>query len=129
MQTTEHYDLGLLEAGDPVSYQDLNANTEKIDAAIAAVPVKHFAVGTYVAQGSPMTVTLGFAPKAVFVRSSISFGFVTTGQPVTDYSSDAKGYVNILYITGNGFGVAHGNNTGFDGITNSTTTYTYMAIG
>lgn len=126
MQTTEHYDLGLLEAGDPVSYQDLNDNTEKIDAAIAAVPVKHFAVGSYTGTGSPSTVTLGFAPKAVFVTSILNRNFVIPGQPITDYSSEAKVYVNILYITGNGFGVGHGSNTGFDSVG---ATYSYVAIG
>lgn len=133
MQKTEHFDLGLIESTDPVDYRAINANTEKIDAAIQAqaaaltaaqeaLPVKKFAVGTYKGNGQDeITVNVGFTPKVVFVASYSESGFATTGNPATD-STNSK---TLLAIIENGFKATEN----FTGASFSVITYRYVAFG
>lgn len=67
---TEHLGLTLWEANDPVLRTEFNANNQKLDTVLSAMP--RIAVGSYVGTGdsgaaTPNTLTFDFTPMMVVI--------------------------------------------------------------
>ena len=102
MTKTTNYQLNQWEKSDRIMMDDFNADNQKIDAALAALP--KLVTGTYTGTGVyPRTIDLGFLPKAVVLttytgytnNSGATFGGVFgVGMPLSRFAEVApNGFV------------------------------------
>lgn len=142
MQHTETYNLNLIETSDTFSPDPLNQNAQALedaveaaraeaqaadsalDARLKAFEAKHIKCGIYTApqtDNTPMTISLGFTPKAVLVLngSGSQFGALFNG-----HSFGANPYAEV--VTG-GFRLRRtGSSSG--GISSAGNTFVYIAM-
>lgn len=142
MQHTETYNLNLIETSDTFSPDPLNQNAQALedalsdetdareadvadlDARLKVFEAKHIKCGIYTAprtDNSPMTISLGFTPKAVLVMdgSGNRFGALYNGHPF-----GADPYAEIV---SGGFRLRRtGSSSG--GISSTGGTFVYLAL-
>ena len=132
MQKTENYNLNLFESTDPVKHEDINTNTEMIDAAIKGVkdafPIKQFAFGSYAGSSSNQTINVGFTPKAVLVcmnppANPVYAVMAFEGKPFY-YTTGKAG----LAIATNGFTVTGVSDTSNLAVNYANRTYNYLVL-
>ena len=135
---TANYQLHQWEPADFFLRTDFNADFAKLDAALAGkagLAEKLGAVtGSYTGDGSTSrTVTLGFAPIAVFLREDEDSGAILAVQ--NGAVMDEEGEVTMLTVSGQGFQVTY--DAYFTGVSNKVrepyanragVTYRYLAL-
>lgn len=99
MNTTANYQLNQWEASDRVSREDFNADNQKIDAALAAVP--HAASGVYYGTGtygesSPNTLTFDFAPRAAFIMKVHNDRYGVLAMPRLSEGTQSHAYTTAM---------------------------------
>ena len=126
---TTNYQLHQWEANDDFLRTDFNEDFAKIDAGIksaadaaagaasTAAGKARIVTGSYTGNGSSKTVSLGFAPKAVWVRGGVYETMVTNYGGHDMLSLTASGFT-AKYVSGYGDYCANLNNV----------SYTYVAI-
>lgn len=138
--TTSNYQLSQWSASDQVRMADFNADNQKIDAALAAVP--KLAYGSYVGDGGKgeaqkNTLTFDFPPKLLIltkdVAETLCSGVVLIrGQTHSDgIGANPSGRIFNLTVQWSGNTVSWHSNSQYDGaqLNDSGVTYYYFAIG
>ena len=123
MTKTTNYQLNQWAKSDRLMMDDFNADNQKIDAALAAVP--RIAIGSYVGTGSAAqdtNVNVGFAPRAVFLCSNNNGHDAKLVLRGDAWEANA---VTMLQLTDTGFRAKYGQ---YSVETNSNATYYYLAI-
>ena len=138
---TANYQLHQWEPADFFLRTDFNADFAKLDAALAGkagladLAEKLGAVtGSYTGDGSTSrTISLGFAPIAVFLREDEDSGAILAVQ--NGAVMDEEGEVTMLTVSGQGFQVTY--DAYFTGVSNKVrepyanragVTYCYLAL-
>ena len=138
---TANYQLHQWEPADFFLRTDFNADFAKLDAALAGkagladLAEKLGAVtGSYTGDGSACrTISLGFAPIAVFLREDEDSGAILAVQ--NGAVMDEEGEVTMLTVSGQGFQVTY--DAYFTGVSNKVrepyanragVTYRYLAL-
>ena len=138
---TANYQLHQWEPADFFLRTDFNADFAKLDAALAGkagladLAEKLGAVtGSYTGDGSAgRTISLGFAPIAVFLREDEDSGAILAVQ--NGAVLDEEGEVTMLAVTGQGFQITY--DAYFTGVSNKVRepytnrpgiTYRYLAL-
>ena len=138
---TANYQLHQWEPADFFLRTDFNADFAKLDAALAGkagladLAEKLGAVtGSYTGDGATSrTISLGFAPIAVFLREDEDSGAILAGQ--NGAVMDEEGEVTMLTVSGQGFQVTY--DAYFTGVSNKVrepyanragVTYRYLAL-
>ena len=138
---TANYQLHQWEPADFFLRTDFNADNAKLDAALAGkagladLAEKLGAVtGSYTGDGSAgRTISLGFAPIAVFLREDEDSGAILAVQ--NGAVMDEEGEVTMLTVSGQGFQVTY--DAYFTGVSNKVrepyanragVTYRYLAL-
>ena len=138
---TANYQLHQWEPADFFLRTDFNADFAKLDAALAGkaglaeLAEKLGAVtGSYTGDGSAgRTISLGFAPIAVFLREDGDSGAILAVQ--NGAVLDEEGEVTMLAVTGQGFQITY--DAYFTGVSNKVRepytnrpgiTYRYLAL-
>lgn len=141
MQKTSNYNLNQWESTDPVRREDFNADNAAIDAALGSLnaamgqmTVPKIAVGTYTGTGSTTakTITVGFAPKMVFVWADWSDDYSTYHAGYCGMSVKGQTLQNILTLTDTGFQIKSTKDSSDNQLyphLNASRSYFYFAIG
>ena len=140
---TANYQLNQWVGSDPVLMADFNADNQKIDAALAAIP--KIATGTYTGNGTaPKTLTFPFPPKLLIVTRDASHYtnqriIALRGQSFahnTDYQASNMGYATMLTWSGNSVTLTAASQSGSTdtsetpgAFNQNNQSYYYLAIG
>lgn len=137
---TEHLGLTLWEANDPVLRTEFNANNQKLDTVLGAMP--RIAVGSYVGTGDtgpdhPNTLTFDFTPMMVVIAvdalNAIDPGTVMirgqNGVPGFGYLPSSA-YSMQIHVDWKNNGLSwYNDNDPYNQLNSSGYTYCYFAIG
>lgn len=143
MNHTEHYGLNLYEGSDYIHHDNFNADNQRIEAALDALP--KLQIGSYTGSGTygadhPTTLTFPFAPKVVILESygrNYAPAFLWPGADqvtvclhIADDSNFIVNRSNTVRWSEDGKTVSFYNFDGADWQLNSNrSTYGYIAIG
>ena len=136
---TEHLGLTLWEANDPVLRTEFNANNQKLDTVLGAMP--RIAVGSYVGTGdsgaaTPNILTFDFNPQLIIIAKdadeSVDLGTIMIrGQSYNPGFGYVGSSSNCLALTlsWTDNGVSWYTDNAGDQLNNKGVTYCYFAVG
>ena len=136
---TEHLGLTLWEANDPVLRTEFNANNQKLDTVLGAMP--RIAVGSYVGTGTsgadkPNTLTFDFNPQLIIIAKdaaeSIDLGTIMIrGQshnPGFGYVGSSSSCLSLT-LTWSDNSVSWYTGNASEQLNTKGATYCYFAVG